>query len=165
MGAEKVTSALNTMRSLELKIPPPLAALLLAVMMWLTPSFAGVLDVPFAMRVALAVALVLCGLIISVSGIVQFRRARTTINPIKASASTSLVCNGVYRFTRNPMYVGLFLSLLGWAVYLSNPLSLIFLLVYVWFIARFQIMPEERILLELFGEPYAAYMKRVRRWV
>src|SRR5262249_8005818 len=116
-------------------------------------------------RVALAVAFVLVGQTISVAGIVEFRRARTTINPIKVNATSSLVCSGIYRFTRNPMYVGLFLTLLGWAVYLSNPLSLIFLLVYVLYITRFQIKPEERILLGLFGEPYAAYMQRVRRWV
>jgi protein-S-isoprenylcysteine O-methyltransferase Ste14 len=156
---------LSTTHFLELKVPPPVVALLLAVMMWLTPSLTGIVEAPFAVRVALAVALVVVGQLISVSGIVEFRRARTTINPIKASTASSLVSSGIYRFTRNPMYVGLFLTLLGWAVYLSNPLSLVFCLVYVLYITRFQIKPEERILLRLFGEPYAAYMQRVRRWV
>src|SRR5258706_395946 len=142
------------MRFLELKVPPPVVALLLAVMMWLTPSLAGLVQAPFAVRVALAVAFVLAGQFISISGIVEFRRARTTINPIKASAASSLVCSGIYRFTRNPMYLGLFLSLLGWALYLSNPLFVVFLVVYVLYITRFQIKPEERILLGLFGEPY-----------
>jgi protein-S-isoprenylcysteine O-methyltransferase Ste14 len=153
------------MHFLELKVPPPIVALLLAVMMWRTPSLAGIIEAPFAMRVALAVAFGLVGLIISVSGIVEFRRARTTINPIKANAASSLVCSGIYRFTRNPMYVGLFFTLLGWGVYLSNPLSLVFLMAYVLYINRFQIKPEERILLGLFGESYAAYMQRVRRWI
>ena len=153
------------MHFLELKIPPPVVALVLAVMMWLIPSLVGIVEAPFAVRVGLAVALVVVGQFISVSGIVEFRRARTTINPIKASAASSLVCSGIYRFTRNPMYVGLFLTLLGWAVYLANPLSLLFLVVYVLYITRFQIKPEERSLLRIFGEPYAAYMQRVRRWV
>jgi protein-S-isoprenylcysteine O-methyltransferase Ste14 len=153
------------MHFLELKVPPPVVALLLGVLMWLTPSLAGIVDAPFAVRVALAVAFVLVGQVISVSGIVEFRRARTTINPIKVNATSSLVCSGIYRFTRNPMYVGLFLTLLGWGVYLSNPLSLLFLLVYVLYLTRFQIKPEERVLLRLFGEPYAVYMQRVRRWV
>ena len=153
------------MHFLELKVPPPVVALLLAVMMWLTPSLAGIVEAPFAVRVALAVALVLIGQTISVSGVVEFKRARTTLNPIKADTASSLVSSGIYRFTRNPMYLGLFLTLLGWAVYLANPVSLVFLLVYVLYITRFQIKPEERILLGLFGEPYAAYMQRVRRWV
>jgi protein-S-isoprenylcysteine O-methyltransferase Ste14 len=152
------------MRFLELKVPPPVVALLLAVMMWLTPGLAGKVAAPFAVRAVLAVAFVLAGQIIAISGMVEFRRARTTLNPIKAGAASTLVCSGIYRFTRNPMYAGLFLALLGVAVYLSNPLSLVFLLVYVWYITRFQIKPEERILLGLFGEPYAAYMQRVRRW-
>jgi protein-S-isoprenylcysteine O-methyltransferase Ste14 len=153
------------MHFLELKVPPPVVAVLLAVMMWLAPSLAGIVEAPFAIRVALAAAFVLVGMLISVSGVVEFKRAGTTLNPVKAGEASSLVSSGIYRFTRNPMYVGLFLILLGWAVYLANPLSLVFLLVYVLYITRFQILPEERILLRLFGDPYAAYMQRVRRWV
>jgi protein-S-isoprenylcysteine O-methyltransferase Ste14 len=153
------------MHFLELKVPPPIVALLLAVMMWLTPHLAGTVEAPFAVRVALAVTVALVGLIISVLGVVEFKRAGTTLNPVRAGEASSLVSSGIYRFTRNPMYVGLFLQLLGWAVYLANPVSLVFLLVYVAYITRFQIKPEERILLGLFGEPYAAYMQRVRRWV
>ncbi len=153
------------MNFLELKVPPPILALLLGVLMWFTPSFAGIVDTPREVRVGLAVASLLVGLIVSISGVVEFRRARTTINPVKANTASSLVCSGVYRFTRNPMYVGLFFALLAWTIYLSNPVCLVFLLLYVLYINRFQIKPEERILLGLFGESYAAYMKRVHRWV
>lgn len=152
------------MHFLELKIPPPVVALLLAVMMWFVPG-TGSVDIPWAMRVALAVALVLVGQSISVSGMIEFRRAKTTINPVKASTASSLVCSGIYRHTRNPMYVGLLLTLLGWAAYLANPWALAFLVVYVLYITRFQIKPEERILSSLFGEEYVAYMGRVRRWL
>ena len=152
------------MNFLELKIPPPIFAFLLGVLMWLTPSIAGDVEAPRALRVAIGLACLAVGLTVAISGMVEFRRARTTINPVKAHTASSLVCSGIYRFTRNPMYVGLFFALLGWTVYLSNPLCLAFLLVYVLYINRFQIKPEERILLGLFGEPYAAYMQRVRRW-
>ncbi|MGZ4964362.1 MAG: methyltransferase family protein [Limisphaerales bacterium] len=153
------------MNFLELRVPPPIVAFLVGVGMWLTPSLAGIVEAPFAVRVAIAVVCLLIGLTVAISGMVEFGRARTTINPVKAHTASSLVCSGIYRFTRNPMYVGLFFALLGWTVYLWNPLCLVFLLVYVLYINRFQIKPEERILLGLFGEPYAAYMQKVRRWI
>lgn len=153
------------MDALELKIPPPVVALIFAVLMWLCPRPAGMVEIAFVVRVVGAVALVLVGQAISVWGIVEFRRAGTTVNPMKASSASTLVSSGVYRFTRNPMYLGLSLSLLGWAVYLWNPLALAVLAAFVLYLTRFQIQPEERILSSLFGEPYLAYLRRVRRWL
>lgn len=133
--------------------------------MWLTPVFGQPLDVPFRVRLGVALALVLIGQSISISGMVAFRRARTTINPIKASAASSLVRTGVYRFTRNPMYLGLLLTLLAWAAFLSNPAALLFVPVFVLYINRFQIKPEEQVLSSLFAEEYTAYKNQVRRWL
>jgi protein-S-isoprenylcysteine O-methyltransferase Ste14 len=151
------------MNALELKIPPPLVALFLAILMWLTPALA--IAVPLGLRLGVALALLCLGLTISVSGVVAFRRARTTVNPIKASSASALVSSGVYRFTRNPMYLGLSLALFAWAVLLSNPLALLLLPFYVLYINRFQIIPEERVLASLFGTEYSAYKERVRRWL
>ena len=153
------------MNALELKIPPPLVALCLAILMWLTARPTGSLAVPVGPRLGVALALVGAGLGISVSGVVAFRRARTTVNPIKASSASALVVSGIYRYTRNPMYLGLLIALFAWAVYVSRPLALIFLPVYVLYITRFQIVPEERILGSLFGTAYSAYRARVRRWL
>jgi protein-S-isoprenylcysteine O-methyltransferase Ste14 len=75
------------------------------------------------------------------------------------------VSGGIYRFTRNPMYLGRLLQLAGWAVFLSNALAALLLPVYVLYINRFQVQPEERALLERFGSEYAAYQQRVRRWL
>jgi protein-S-isoprenylcysteine O-methyltransferase Ste14 len=157
--------AIAFMNALELKIPPPLVALFSAIFMWLTPALAGSLAIPFGLRLAVALALLCLGLSIAVSGIVAFRRARTTLNPIKASSASALVSGGIYRFTRNPMYLGLLLALFAWAVLLSNPLALLLLPVYVWYINRFQIIPEERALTSLFGIAYSAYKESVRRWL
>ena len=154
-----------TMKSLELKIPPPLVALALAFLMWFASSLAQPIEVPFAIRLGIALALVIVGQSISISGMVAFRRAKTTINPIKASAASSLVSSGVYRFTRNPMYLGLLLTLLAWAVFLSNPVALLFVPVFVLYMNRYQIHPEERVLSSLFGTEYSAYKERVRRWL
>jgi protein-S-isoprenylcysteine O-methyltransferase Ste14 len=153
------------MNALELKIPPTLVALFLAFLMWLTPALAGSVAIPPGLRLGVALALLCLGVSIAVSGVAAFRHARTTLNPIKASSASVLVSSGVYRFTRNPMYLGLSLELLAWAVFLSNPLTLLFLPVYVLYINRFQITPEERALASLFGHEYSAYQGRVRRWL
>jgi protein-S-isoprenylcysteine O-methyltransferase Ste14 len=153
------------MNGLELKIPPPLVALFLAVLMRLIPALAGSVAVQLGLRLGVALALLCLGQSIAVSGVVAFRRARTTLNPIKASSASALVNSGVYRFTRNPMYLGLLLALFAWAVLLANPLALLVLPVYVLYINRFQIIPEERVLATLFGTEYSAYKGSVRRWL
>lgn len=152
------------MRALELKIPPPVVALLFAAAMWLVPHAFGTFGLPLGWRIGLGIALACIGQVISISGMVAFRRARTTINPLKPSAASSLVQRGVYRFTRNPMYVGLLLSLAGWAVYLGHAFPFLGLPVFVWYITQFQIKPEERILTSMFGAQFTGYTQRVRRW-
>lgn len=153
------------MPSLELKVPPPLVALAAAILMWFASSLTEPLRLPFGFRVGGALALAFVGLSISSAGIVRFRRARTTINPHKPSAASSLVSGGVYRFTRNPMYLGLLVTLLGWAVFLSNLFAALFVPLFAFYIDRYQIRPEERVLSSLFGAEYASYRSRVRRWL
>ena len=150
---------------LELKAPPPIVTVVVAFLMWLTPAAAGLLQMPYPARVLCAITLVCAGQGIGIAGLVAFRRAKTTVNPVKASLASSLVIRGVYRYTRNPMYVGLLLTLLAWAVFLANPLTVLWVAVYVLYITRFQIIPEERVLASLFGAEYEAYKSRVRRWV
>jgi len=152
------------MSVLELKVPPPVVALVLALLMWLTPPVTGLALMPYAARVLCSVVLVCVGQGIAIAGMIAFRRAKTTVNPVKAGLASSLVVRGVYRYTRNPMYLGLLLTLLAWAVFLANPLAVLWLVVYVLYITRFQIIPEERVLASLFGAEYEAYKARVRRW-
>jgi protein-S-isoprenylcysteine O-methyltransferase Ste14 len=153
------------MNVLELKVPPPIVALCLALFMWITSLWVGPIEIPLAFRVGIAVALVIIGQSLCISGMVAFRRARTTVNPLKPDTASSLVTTGVYRFTRNPMYVGLLLTLLACTAFLPSLLSLVFVAIYVVYISRFQIEPEERALSSLFGDEYAAYKQRVRRWI
>lgn len=153
------------MRWLELKIPPPAVALLIGLLMWLASSVVAPVEVPFGTRVAVAVVLASVGLSFGFASMRSFLRARTTMNPFKPSAASSLVTGGVFRFTRNPMYLSLLLYLLAWAAYLSNWLALLFVPVFVLYINELQIKPEERALSALFGAEYASYKARVRRWV
>jgi protein-S-isoprenylcysteine O-methyltransferase Ste14 len=105
------------------------------------------------------------GVLVAVLGMLAFRRAKTTINPVNIGAASSIVTSGVYRYTRNPMYVGLALMLVGWAVHIAVPFVLVGPVVFILFITRFQIIPEERVLTSKFGGEYRKYQERVRRWL
>jgi len=153
------------MNSLELKIPPPVVALLVGLLMWLASPLIARIEAPFWLRVGIAVAIACIGALIAIAAVVSFLRGKTTVNPVKPDAASLLVTGGVFRFTRNPMYLSMLLCLCAWAVYLSNWLALAFLPLFVLYINRFQIMPEERALSSLFGPQYAAYKEKVRRWL
>lgn len=116
-------------------------------------------------RIPIIVLLVLIGLALDISGLMSFRKAKTTFNPLAPGRSKSIVQNGPYQFTRNPMYLGMVFNLLGLCVYFENPLTLVAVVVFVAYITRFQIIPEERILLAKFGDSYAQYTRSVRRWL
>ena len=153
------------MRWLEHRIPPPIVGALAALGMWWLARQSAPPSLPFGVRVGLAVVLVLIGLAFLAPAGAAFRRARTTVNPLKPEAASALVVAGVYRFTRNPMYVGFAALLLAWAAWLAAPLALLGPAVFVAYLTRFQILPEERALRERFGESFEAYCRQVRRWL
>jgi protein-S-isoprenylcysteine O-methyltransferase Ste14 len=133
--------------------------------MWAIAHFAPVLQLPMLFRLLLTVMLAATGVAVAIAGVVAFRRAQTTVNPLKPETSSALVTTGVYSVTRNPMYLGMAVALFGWAVYLSSAWSLFGLALFALYITRFQIIPEERVLDGLFGASFAAYKQRVRRWL
>lgn len=153
------------MRKLELKIPPPAVAGTIAGLMWGISRTTPLLDLSSTVRLATTATIALAGLGIGLAGIIAFRRARTTVNPMKPETTSSLVYSGIYRATRNPMYVGVLFVLLAWAVFLSSAWALLGPLAFVLYINRFQIAPEERVLLAKFGSDYTAYKSKVRRWL
>ncbi|MEO7622488.1 MAG: isoprenylcysteine carboxylmethyltransferase family protein [Gallionella sp.] len=153
------------MNSLELKIPPPAVAALVAAIMWGISLITPLLEVALFTRVSAAIMFALAGSGFSLAGVISFRRAKTTVNPMKPETATSLVSTGIYRVTRNPMYVGLLLVLIAWAAYLTSAWALLGPLGFVLYISRFQIAPEERVLSTLFGAEYTAYQSKVRRWL
>jgi protein-S-isoprenylcysteine O-methyltransferase Ste14 len=153
------------MKSLELKIPPPAVAALVAVAMWALSRVTPLLQVPTGIRLSLALAGALLGIGFSVAGVVSFRRAKTTLNPTKPQLTSSLVDSGIYTVTRNPMYLGLLFGLMAFAIFLSSAWALLGAAAYVLYIGRFQIAPEERALIDLFGAKYTTYLSKVRRWL
>jgi protein-S-isoprenylcysteine O-methyltransferase Ste14 len=105
------------------------------------------------------------GGIISGLGMLSFKFAKTTINSVRLDSVSSLVVSGIYSYTRNPMYLGLLFVLIGWFYFLSNLLSLVFVLIYVLHINYFQIQREEKVLESKFGEAFIEYKVKVRRWL
>ena len=153
------------MLNLETKIPPPIVVLVTVAAMWLLSLTLPRVQVAASSRTATAIVIVVIGVAFTAAGVVSFRRAKTTISPVRPGNASSLVTSGVYRITRNPMYVGLLLVLVAWAVFLASPIALAGPVAFVFYMARFQIQPEERALSALFGSSYAAYKVRVRRWL
>ena len=153
------------MQALEHKIPPPVVAILIAIAMWGVSALRPTLPLVPVIRHLTVAALALAGVTLALLGLVAFRRSKTTIDPLHPNRASTLVTGGVYRITRNPMYVGLALLLAAWAVHLSSLWPFLGPILFVLYISRFQIAPEERVLRGIFGEEYARYAARVRRWL
>lgn len=153
------------MSYLEHKIPPPLVGAVLAIGMWLIADLGPRIEFAATPRAVVVGLLIVAGAAFDLLGLLAFKSSRTTVNPLRPERASALVTGGVYRITRNPMYVGMSLLLLAWGVYLSALLPFAGPVAFVLYITRFQIQPEERVLLEIFGEEYAEYAARVRRWL
>lgn len=153
------------MNALELKVPPLVLVLVLAVAMWFAAMQLPSLAIALPWPLGLAVIISGVGILLMLAGGYAFQKAKTTVNPTTPAATSSVVTSGVYRFSRNPMYVGFLLALIGWATFLSHTLPFLLLPVYVAYMNRFQISPEERALSAKFGDEYEAYKQAVRRWL
>lgn len=161
--ADALRVAPDAMHRLDLKIPPAVTGAVTAMGMWLVSRTLPTLTfAPF--RVA-AVGLGLAGVVMTGLAMLSFWSAHTTVNPMKPSSASFLVTSGIYRFTRNPMYLGLLFILIGWALYLAHVLAFLFLPAFILYMNRFQIKPEERALTARFGRQYLEYASRVHRWL
>jgi len=153
------------MKFIENRIPPPLVMLTFAAIMWGVSRVDQNAELSQLISSVLVSVLLLLGVGFAFFGVLSFKASKTTINPLQPETASALVTSGVYQITRNPMYVGFVIFLLAWAVYLGSAWSLVCIAGFMAFIQRFQIVPEERALLSLFGQEFEAYMSRVRRWL
>ena len=153
------------MLNLEHRVPPPIVGLAVAMAMWLLARLPPGFHLATWLREAAALLLVAAGVTFDFLGILAFLRQRTTVNPLRPQNASALVTGGVYRVTRNPMYVGMALLLTAWAVQLSSAWPFLGPAAFVLYMNRFQIAPEERAMHALFGESWSAYAARVRRWL
>ena len=153
------------MNALALKVPPVAQVIITAAAMYGVSKMVPALTFSLNGSTALAVGLGVMGMSLGVMGVTQFRMAQTTPNPQALEKVSSLVTSGIYRYSRNPMYLGLVLILLGWAFYLSHFLAFVLLPVFILYMTRFQIQPEEQMMARKFGKTYQAYLNKVRRWI
>ena len=150
---------------MKLLIPPPIVGLIFAAIIWVCNMVFPSGHISFAGQLALAVVLVALGFSISVAAAISFKKASTQIDPREPSKSQSIVQTGIFRYSRNPMYLGLVFVLVGWVVWLGNWAGVAFIALFIWYISRFQIAPEEEALKPKFGAEYEAYLRKVRRWI
>lgn len=153
------------MSSLELKIPPLVVACISAFLMYLLSLNTLSLALYIEHGTTIAITFLLTGTSIALAGVSAFRTHSTTVNPTTPQMSSTVVKTGIYRFTRNPMYLGFSLILIGQAIYLSNAASVLGIPIFITYINIFQIKPEERFLTDKFGEKFSEYMQSVPRWI
>lgn len=157
------------MSRLELKIPPLLLLVIFAVLMfWLGHNINLWQLIPLELlgwRLFLAGIWLAAGVTVAVLGVLNFRSAQTTVNPLLPDNASQLVQQGIFRYSRNPMYLGMLMVLIGWALWLSDFSAFVPLPFFVWYLNQFQIKPEERALTTLFGAEFLQYQQKVRRWL
>jgi protein-S-isoprenylcysteine O-methyltransferase Ste14 len=152
-------------RALENRVPPPFLVIVVAAIMATALLSHMAAPLPTTWRWGLAATFFLCAGLFGFPAFVAFGRAETTIDPVRVDRASALVTTGIYRFTRNPMYVALALLLCAWAGWIGHAWPWLGPVAFVLFVTRFQIVPEERALAVTFGDAYAAYRRSVRRWL
>ena len=144
----------------HIPVPPPLIFVFCALLMKFLPP---VWQFPSSLWLVIAFGGMGCA--IGVASVLQFLLAKTTLNPFQLETASQLVTGGIYRLSRNPMYLSLVFILLAWMVYLGSLSALFGVGLFIWYITKFQIKPEEEGLKHLFGDAFTAYCQRTRRWL
>lgn len=119
------------MQALELRIPPLVLLALAAALMWLLAAAVPTASFNNSWNTHLALLAMISGVAIVLLGVVAFRRAGTTVDPRVPQRTSQVVNSGIYRRSRNPMYLGFLLVLSGWALYLSNGLCFLLLPLFI----------------------------------
>lgn len=156
------------MSILELKIPPAILLALAILGVYFSPRLLPFIPIQNAMpefRAVLAWLVFSLGVAIAVVGVITFKMAKTTTNPMLIENTSTLVTHGIYRFTRNPMYLGMLLVILFFIIKTGYLAGVIFAVVFVAYMNMFQIKPEERMLTKIFGKDYTDYTNRTRPWL
>ena len=150
---------------MKLLIPPPIQALLSAIMMCLISRYFTHANFSLNGINIFALIFLIIAVIIIILSMYKFRKIKTTISPLRPNKTSSLVKSGIYEYTRNPMYLGLLLMLFSIALFLKNFISFLIIPLFILFITKNQILPEEEALENIFGEEYKNYKNKVRRWI
>ena len=146
-------------------IPPPVIAIIFGLLIWAMNLYFPIYVPSIGIFSYFGYIFILMGLVLDVVSFIDFLKNKTTVNPIKPQNASTLVTNGFYRISRNPMYLGMFYILLGVTTLLGDISGLLMLPLLVLTMNYLQIIPEEKVLEELFGDDYLEYKKKIRRWI
>ena len=148
---------------MKTKIPPPIIALICIFINYLSTYLINPIKFP---NIEIIGGLILLfGVVTAVLATLLFKKDKTTVNPRNPEKTTTLVTNGIFSITRNPMYLGLFFSISSTILFFGSWFGIIILMFFVWYINKFQIIPEEEAMEKLFGGKYSEYRQKVRRWI
>ena len=151
------------MIDIKTKFPPPLVALTFGFLINYTKYIFPKIEI--SSDIIFGSFMIINGLIIILSAIILFKKYKTTITPLKPSKATKLIVNGVYKFSRNPMYLGLLLVLIGVSIMLNPIGGIFFIPLFILYLNYFQIIPEENAMIQLFKGEFLKYKRNVRRWI
>ena len=151
------------MMNIKTKFPPPLVALTFGFLINYTKNIFPKIEIKN--EIIFGSFMIISGLIIIFSAIILFKKYQTTITPLNPSNATKLITDGIYKFSRNPMYLGLLLVLVGISIILNLTGGFFFILLFILYINLFQIIPEENAMVDLFKDEFLEYKKNVRRWI
>lgn len=149
---------------LELKVIPPVQLIVSASLMYGLANYLPQCYYELSIKSPIIIALMLAASLIGTIALHDFHKHKTTFHPHTPEKTRTVVDTGIFAYSRNPMYIALALTLLAFAFYLENYSSFAVLPLFIWYITRFQIIPEEKMLDKLFTKDYQAYCKKVRRW-
>ena len=151
------------MIDIKTKFPPPLVALAFGFLINYTKNIFPKIEIKN--EIIFGSFMIISGLIIILSAIILFKKYQTTITPLNPSNATKLITDGIYKFSRNPMYLGLLLVLVGISIILNLTGGFFFILLFILYMNLFQIIPEENAMVDLFKDEFLEYKKNVRRWI
>ena len=146
-----------------LKIPPPLLVLILVISNYFSSKKIDLILLPNQNLISFIILLV--GVLILINPILKFIKSKTTIDPIKFKKVNKLITSGIYKYSRNPMYLGLLMIVISTSIFYLNIFSMLTPFLFILWINKFQIKREEDFLTEKFGEEYLSYKKKTRRWI
>ncbi|MDY7395110.1 isoprenylcysteine carboxylmethyltransferase family protein [Aureibaculum sp. 2210JD6-5] len=149
---------------MKLKIPPALQFLLFALIMYGITRLSGNHFV-FEFQNIIVWVFIILGLSIGLTAVFSFRKAKTSVDPLHPSKASQLVTSGLYRYTRNPMYLAMLFGLIAIFFKFGNYYNIAIVMLFIWYITTYQIKPEEKVLIEIFGDDFTNYCKKTRRWI
>ena len=151
------------MIDIKTKFPPPLVALTFGFLINYTKNIFPKIEIKN--KIIFGSSMIISGLIIILFAIILFKKYQTTITPLNPFNATKLMTDGIYKFSRNPMYLGLLLVLLGISIILNLTGGFFLIPLFILYLNLFQIIPEENAMVDLFKDEFLEYKKKVRRWI